>query len=359
MTTNQSSTLRIAELTSLRFVAAILVFAYHAEHLGLVGTSMFSWGYNGVSFFFILSGFVLTLSHRTERSNREFYFRRFARIFPVYFAVLVFAVVIEMLGILDPRPSVWQVVIHLFALQSWSPSDGMIFAVNGVDWSISTEFAFYAAFPLVFLVLHRQRPGVVKVVTIAWVAACALLYVGFAAFGFTAQAYVNPLIRSSEFIVGIFLALMILSWSDVRVRRPGRWLGIWMLAAIPLIAVASICPRAVANFVLLPVFAALIVLVAVARESPGLALLRTSWLIRLGEWSFAFYLVHQLVLRLAVEWVPDRGAAGVGAATASLACSILLAWALHAWLELPAQAALLRTFRRVQDRESRSAHVGA
>ena len=74
-------------LTSLRFVAALLVFAWHCYPMRQVA-GVFSFGYIGVSFFFLLSGFILTYGyHRTfargiePHAVRAFYAARIARVY--------------------------------------------------------------------------------------------------------------------------------------------------------------------------------------------------------------------------------------------------------------------------------------
>lgn len=72
---------RLDSLTGLRWWAAFGLFAYHMTNVApLPGQSLFYVGNYGVSFFFVLSGFVLTWSARPHITVRQFYFRRFARI---------------------------------------------------------------------------------------------------------------------------------------------------------------------------------------------------------------------------------------------------------------------------------------
>src|SRR3954470_17084064 len=75
----------LPSLTGLRWVAALLVFAFHSAGYGVLTTSWWHltrFGFIGVSFFFVLSGVVLTWSSRPGQTSRQFYWRRFARIYP-------------------------------------------------------------------------------------------------------------------------------------------------------------------------------------------------------------------------------------------------------------------------------------
>src|SRR5437660_7011435 len=90
-------------LTALRFLAAAAVVALHLMAVGpdpAGWTDRFWWGTAGVTFFFTLSGFILTynyhakFNHLPRRGVRDFFAARFARIFPVHF--LAFACILPL-----------------------------------------------------------------------------------------------------------------------------------------------------------------------------------------------------------------------------------------------------------------------
>ena len=77
---------RLDSLTGLRFFAAEMVVIHHFSNFA---TLPFLWRYQGfgatgVTFFFVLSGFVLTWSFRPADTPGRFYWRRFARIWPLH-----------------------------------------------------------------------------------------------------------------------------------------------------------------------------------------------------------------------------------------------------------------------------------
>ncbi|MBP1135109.1 peptidoglycan/LPS O-acetylase OafA/YrhL [Arthrobacter sp. PvP023] len=89
--TKHARSVDLPRLTSLRSFAALAVFGFHIfrwtewdEAKAIAGH-----GYAGVAFFFILSGFLLTWSFRPEPVT--FYFRRFARLYPGYFMMIIVA----------------------------------------------------------------------------------------------------------------------------------------------------------------------------------------------------------------------------------------------------------------------------
>ena len=89
----------LPRLTGLRWYAALLVFLYHAETFVPIRLLRpFNFGTVGVTFFFVLSGFVLTWSTRPDLPASTFYRRRFARIYPSYFVMFLLTVVAIAIG---------------------------------------------------------------------------------------------------------------------------------------------------------------------------------------------------------------------------------------------------------------------
>ena len=161
---NQPKPARLDNLTILRFVAAFVVFAFHA--LGFlrgstrtIGEHIFSDGRSGVTFFFILSGFVLAWSSESGDSPKRFYRRRMARLYPAYLVALVFAA--GMIFLRTPQNLI-QGIPTLLLVQAWIPSSTYYFALNVPAWSLSCEAFFYLTFgPLVrrLFLLFPQIPA--------------------------------------------------------------------------------------------------------------------------------------------------------------------------------------------------------
>ncbi|HDV2721337.1 TPA: acyltransferase, partial [Escherichia coli] len=81
----------LRHLTGLRFIAALMVYLCHlnTDYFGVFVKEMFSQGFIGVSFFFILSGFILSYSYEDKLKNevtskRQFILLRLARIVPMH-----------------------------------------------------------------------------------------------------------------------------------------------------------------------------------------------------------------------------------------------------------------------------------
>ncbi|MHC2999665.1 hypothetical protein OB08_11010 [Microbacterium sp. HJ5] len=86
---------RLDAITGLRWWAAFAVFAHHIQNLvPLPGpiAAVAGFGHLGVTFFFVLSGFVLTWAWRPEVDKRTFWWRRFSRIYPLTLVTLFLAI---------------------------------------------------------------------------------------------------------------------------------------------------------------------------------------------------------------------------------------------------------------------------
>jgi peptidoglycan/LPS O-acetylase OafA/YrhL len=148
----------IRAITGFRAIAALGVFCHH---FGLPGASP-QWISNfaangglGVPFFFVLSGFVLTLSYENRTLQPvTFAVDRFARIGPTYY--LAFALAFLNPSLSNGTEHNYVFYIHLFALQSWFPNSDQGLSFNGPAWTISVEIFLYAMFPLLLKLATKK-----------------------------------------------------------------------------------------------------------------------------------------------------------------------------------------------------------
>lgn len=104
---------RLDAITALRWWAALAVFLFHVRNIvplpGAVA-EFARFGYLGVAFFFVLSGFVLTWSWRPTVDKRTFYWRRFARVYPLNVVTLLLAIPVFYSFNPNPRADMGQAV---------------------------------------------------------------------------------------------------------------------------------------------------------------------------------------------------------------------------------------------------------
>ncbi|MDT0190352.1 acyltransferase family protein [Rothia terrae] len=334
-------------LTVLRGPAALLVFAFHILH----NTQWTTWvplasmGYTGVSLFFVLSGFVLTWSYNPARSYKEFLVRRIARIYPLHLLMFCVAVLVPVTAYeFELLPA----LANLFLLQSWVPAWNYIFSMNAVSWSLSNELFFYVLTP-VFL-LWLSRPSLHKYLKYAmmiglWgcitlVAALIARHSNFA----DVVVYSNPAARLGEFILGMMSAKLTMRLC----RTPRKALtGFYALSSVVLfLAVLLILSRlalqqTISSIVVGPFAAFMIMALAVHETSSKKAYDTQIWriLVFAGEASFAFYLIHELVIInfAAILGREHTRVAGSLLALGTLVISAVLAVCAHQYIERPCQ----------------------
>ena len=345
---------RLDSLTGLRFVAAFVVFLAHCHSLlGGPLAADTDWftvqGDVGVSFFFVLSGFVLTWSQRSDDRPGAFYRRRFARVYPSHLATWAIASILIAVGdfSLSSRTGA---LLGTVLLQAWVPDPNVLYAVNGVAWSLSAEAFFYLLFPLLgawqlrlssrarWVAIAVLAGGVVAVAAVAAPHVSAGELVDTSDSGFWLWLVYNcPATRFLEFAIGALLA------ANVRngFRLPGVWR--WCGLAVAAYAACGVWPSTFSRsaLTLLPICG---VLVAVAgRDLAGTStVFGRRRFVKLGEWSFAFYLVHQLITHGVQFAFPPITSPAVAllVSAALLVAAVAAAWALHRLVEVPLERRL-------------------
>jgi peptidoglycan/LPS O-acetylase OafA/YrhL len=333
---------RLPSLTGLRWIAAFMVFGFHISVVGLVDTGpagtvlgrVFGQGAVGVSFFFILSGFVLAWSARAGDTPRRFWQRRFAKIYPNHFVTWVPALAVAILA--GTTITVPIVVTNLFLVHAWVPDIDVFYGMNSVSWSLACEAFFYLMFPVLYAGLRRlpERalwPSTVAAMGVIWLIPVVVRLLPEDLHYWA--IWVFPVSRLPEFVLGILLA---------RVVRAGRWPDVGTTPFVVLAVGAYIASawlpfgfRIVAGTAV--PLALLIAAVAVADVRDRPFPLRTRWAVWLGEVSYAFYLLHLLGLRLVARvFGADHSAAvEVGLVLVTLGAAVFGSWLLFAWVERP------------------------
>lgn len=346
----------LAQLTSLRFFAALLVLFSHfvfwgrsdSPALNGVYGLFFRQGACGVTFFFILSGFILT--HAYERPLKEgtipistYLYRRVARIYPLHLMVgLTFLAYLMWRADLPPARAV---LLNLALLHSWFPDPLVHYSLNGPSWSLSDELFFYALFP--WLVKLSQRllrqiffAGTTLIVTGSCMA--ALLVQGYSPF-IDWQFYVFPVTRLFEFIAGILLCRAWRSGVGRSWATSGTEVFLVVLVLGTMVAVQWFAVPLAFRYqlVFLPPMAALILIFAHGRGALS-RLLRNPMMQLLGEASFALYLIHRPMITFMERWAGGGVASDVALAVAMLLLALLAAILTFVLLDQPVQ----RWFKR-------------
>lgn len=206
----------IEPLTGIRFLAALFVLLFHfgagfTREAGMPGfvSNILSHGYLGVSLFFVLSGFILTYAYTVRAQGKawisDFFLARFARIYPVYIAVLLFALPLALKDLTLPHG-----LLTLLMLQAWtSPTSALGYSWVMQAWTLSVEFAFYLSFPLWLPLIRKldlKATSGITVILCLIIVACATptLRPLSPSSTFSALDLIPiPLLRMPEFLLGM------------------------------------------------------------------------------------------------------------------------------------------------------------
>jgi peptidoglycan/LPS O-acetylase OafA/YrhL len=356
-------------LTSLRFFAAAMIVALHLqETLDVPWPDVCDRGLRqGVTFFFVLSGFILThvYSDQPGLTVRTFLTLRLARLYPTQLAALLLLVLLlPWREIVYTSPSAdvsaTALVAKLLLIDALWPTAPLTYSWNGVSWSLSTEMFFYLAFPLLLANFRADWP---KKLALAALLAFAA-YLGAQAMGLPFGgsranelslyqiAYCEPVARGFEFVLGMcayrgyerFIIPMSLSkrqWTCAEgalLALLVAWISVFSDAIGRLLPNLSHLWLMVSGSCFL--FAIAFAVLAPARGWFGQAL-SARWLVWLGQISFSLYMTHEIVMRaFAYYWGRQAPLALV------VAAALAVAAANFAIVEGPARRAILALIKR-------------
>jgi peptidoglycan/LPS O-acetylase OafA/YrhL len=183
--------MRLTTVELARFAAATSVVLYHfGGKLGPLA-KVTRFGYLGVPLFFIISGYVISLSAGNKSAN-AFAVSRFVRLYPTYWAAITFTVLVTaMCGKYIYTPA--QILANLTMLNDYFKVPN----VDGVYWTLQVELKFYGC---TFVLLALGAFDKFRIWLSAWLT-LTLLYL-LTNQPFFMGWFINPY-YSSFFIAGV------------------------------------------------------------------------------------------------------------------------------------------------------------
>ncbi|MFJ2975337.1 acyltransferase family protein [Kluyvera sp. NPDC087067] len=157
--------MEIKSLTGIRGLAALYVVAFHLADKNAIPQilPLIKNGYIAVDFFFVLSGFIMSLVYysslreTTQENYINFAYNRLARVYPVYLLILIVSFIFDFIlnGVIPTHATVF---INTFFLQSVCAHNYI-----GSSWSLSTEIIAYLLFPLLLAIIRDKRAIIASV----------------------------------------------------------------------------------------------------------------------------------------------------------------------------------------------------
>jgi len=316
-----------------RGLAALMVVLYHITDLTATRFNYqfldgaFRFGYTGVDFFFVLSGFIIAYTNKNAVGQpaalRQYLWKRLVRVYPLYWLIVGFKLSLVGANMIAAKPQERDPVAILASLlllpQSHLP-------VIGVAWTLTYEILFYLLFATI---IRWGRTWAVSLVAI-WLTLISIQAAGLLDFDSpTLQVLGNE--RNLEFLLGVTATLLVL-------RHRPRAPFIWAAAGAGLFMIAA---WSVDNGYRVPSytlwFGVPSMMLVIGGASLDLAgrVRWPSWLVFVGGASYSIYLVHTMFidgfLPVGLRLLP----LGVAVSLAAVACAVIGGCLIHVALEQP------------------------
>jgi peptidoglycan/LPS O-acetylase OafA/YrhL len=347
------------ELDVLRFFAFLMVFFHHAfpydpgfwttlglpiflaQFLAGVGAT----GAFGVSLFFVLSSYLITELLLREKDLigtldvRSFYIRRILRIWPLYFAFLALAVILQ--WIVPGQHVTWRAGMwfSLLAGNWFIVFHGFPSSVIFPLWSVSIEEQFYITWPAIVR-LATETGMLLCAGLLLVVSTGSRIFLGLHHTG-ESDVWCNTFVQLDPIAIGILLAVL-LKGEIPRFSKLAR--GAMLLAGITGLALGSqyfgikndplTTMRIVLGYPSVAIGGALLLL-AVLRNSKKRS---NPVLVYLGRISYGLYVFHVLGLLISNYTVHDQTASLFRYSLrvlVALTATIAMAAVSYRWLETP------------------------
>jgi peptidoglycan/LPS O-acetylase OafA/YrhL len=358
---------RLPAVTSLRFFAAFHVALFHMNEMGALAgprwlKSFAGIGYVGVSFFFVLSGFILVYTYAgREIDKRDFYQARFARIYPAYLFSLLISLPFFYFGTFQMRLPFFAFaeqhfvlvsILVLLLLQAWLPAAALMW--NPVAWSLSVEAFFYAIFPSALARYSKlSRTALLVLIPACWVAGLAVSG-GYLLFRSAELGYVSsnnwssavqfvkffPLVRLPEFLMGMACGFLFLR-SGRNPKHASTLVALGLLGVAATTVAARFVPYLMVHTALGgPAFAA--VVYGIALQPSWASWLENRVLVLFGNASYSFYLLHSMTVwpffhNMHTQEVRNQGFVGILVWTAIM---LVISSLVYRFIEEPARKRL-------------------
>jgi peptidoglycan/LPS O-acetylase OafA/YrhL len=311
----------MSQLTFTRFIAAMAVVVFHWAYFW-PGLNDWMWQYRlhvgptMVSYFYVLSGFIMTsvyLQPGGSLDRRRFWAARIARVYPVYLLGVALMVIPFGLGVEGTHLDPMALLLNVLLLQAWVPQYAL--SLNSPGWSLSVEAFFYLAFPWLLVLLARMRSGRAMLLFTAavWLLTQVVYHWGYRRLLAHEPLvshellHYDPLLHLNAFLIGMCMG--------IGVKRNARYLQTFAarhrlatLAVLSLSAAVAILLMtrlnrvsdpvllSTTNGLIAPLFAVFVAALSIDGSRLS-SVLRLAPFVLLGEISYAIY-----ILQIPVAW---------------------------------------------------------
>jgi len=290
----------IKNIQALRGIAAILIY-YH--HFGFQNSVVMSFGDYGVTFFMVLSAFVLCLSYSKKRrgdicNTILFMKSRFYKIYPIYIVFWFVAIMI-----LPYSGYAIGKILGIFLLQTWVPVPDIYFAGNPTSWFIADLMFCY----VLFIPLNSLANN--KTLMMCFTAYYILYFI--VSFNIpnefvTPIIYISPLMQLAPFMLGIFLfkiyQSVLKSKVSIMIRKNASLISIViiLMTVLQMFVYEYVSVRFTLSSYWWFIVSLTILIFSITDSKPNIisSLFHSRLMQTIGNVSFSLYLIHYIVINI-------------------------------------------------------------
>jgi len=255
-------------------------------------------GEQGVTMFFVLSGFLITYLLLLEKkktgyvSRKDFYVRRILRIWPLYFLYLFVAIGLGYL-LSQVFPSYTTLVLYMFLLANVPFVIGPAITACHHLWSIAVEEQFYLFWPLFFHKTRRLKTLLIWIILVT----IGIRFLLWAIYPFTTLTLFFTINRFDCMMFGGLLAILVVEKSKylpLILSLPSQLLS-WVIIIIHFFNFEIVNSIISLEFVTL---ATGIIICGQIQSSHKIINLENKFCNLLGKYSYGIYVYHPLLIFL-------------------------------------------------------------
>lgn len=298
--------MRLPQLSSMRFILILMIFLHHMN--------LFSGGGAiGVASFFVLSGFCMTLGYNDTIISTPFekfdylkYLKkRIIKFIPLHWICLLVVVLLNLPnGEIENIP----ILVSNFTLtQSWIPIQDYYFSFNALSWYLSNTVFLSIIFPFLALLFTQKKKNTIIVLCVG---IYIVLVMSVPPSLRHALLYINPICRTIDFMLGIWLATQIMMLKKHRVFiEKCRYMpdllflfSLTILAILGFIVDEKYLPIA---GIFWPLIITMIASVSLMHNTPLSRFLSSNLVQKLTQCTFSFYMLHNICRDFITRFLPD------------------------------------------------------
>jgi peptidoglycan/LPS O-acetylase OafA/YrhL len=310
----------IPSLTGIRAICVYFIFFYHNNIFTAIenpdGFLLLNQFYTFLTFFFVLSGFVIcykyySISSLNKKALYNYFVNRFSRVFPILFLLITATFVLQYVYNDDTLPHIIKSLLYNVTLLKGFSTEYNLTGI-GPSWSMSVEELFYALSPFIFFFMAKPSfllRFVLLFYALGVLITFVFIHINFDGFfsDYIFTFYATFFGRAFEFACGIYLAMIVKGkFENKLLKKMGKWtlhLGIVIVissvATLYFIAqyynighASGVWLGIIVNNIFMPVGITFIFYSLIFHKSYLQIFLSSTLMVALGNATYSFYLLH-------------------------------------------------------------------